>query len=85
MACLLSSCHLPWVVAIDNAPFNFNPLEKSSSFSNFLYNSREYFLILVIPAEGPNWLTSPAACQVVPEVSWSLSRSIVSFQPYFAK
>ena len=54
VACLLSSSHLPLVVAIDNAPFNFKPLEKSNSFSNFLYNSNEYFLILVIAAEGPN-------------------------------
>ena len=42
VACLLSSSHLPLVVAIDNAPFNFKPLEKSNSLSNFLYSSKEY-------------------------------------------
>ena len=69
VACLLSSCHLPSVVAIDKAPLSFNPGEKSISFSSFLYNSKEYFLIFVIAADGPSWLTRPAACQVVPEVN----------------
>jgi len=36
VACLKSSCQRPLVVAIESAPFSFNPLEKSISFSNFL-------------------------------------------------
>ena len=68
---------------MDKAPFNFNPAEKPVFFSNSLYKSVVYFLIFVIAAEGPNWLTSPAACHVVPEVNWSLSSNIVSFQPNF--
>ena len=36
-------------------------------------------------AVGPNWLTKPAACQVVPDVNWSLSNKITSFHPYFPK
>ena len=54
VACLFNSSHLPGVVAIDNAPLSFKPGEKSTSFSKFLYKSKEYFLILVIPADGPN-------------------------------
>ena len=54
VACLFNSSHLPGVVAIDNAPLSFKPGEKSTSFSSFLYKSKEYFLILVIPADGPN-------------------------------
>ena len=42
------------VDAIDNAPFNFNPAEKPVFFSNSLYKSVVYFLILVIAADGPN-------------------------------
>jgi len=42
------------VVAMDNAPFNFKPAEKPVFFSNSLYKSVVYFLILVTAAEGPN-------------------------------
>ncbi len=54
VACLFNSCHLPLVVAMDKAPFNFNPAEKPIFFSSSLYNSVVYFLILVTAAEGPN-------------------------------
>ena len=54
---------------MDKAPFNFNPAEKSIFFSNSLYRSVVYYLIFVTAAVGPSWLTSPAACHVVPDVS----------------
>jgi len=54
VACLCSSCHRPLVVAMDKAPFNFNPAEKSIFFSNSLYKSVVYFLILVTAAVGPS-------------------------------
>ena len=70
---------------MDNAPFRRRPAEWSILFSSSLYKSNEYFLILVIVADGPIWLTNPAACHVVPEVNLSLSNKITSFQPNFAK
>ena len=50
-----------------------------------MYRSNEYFLSFVITEDAPNCPTKPAACQVVPEVSWSLSNKTTSFQPNFDK
>ena len=39
----------------------------------------------VIVDVAPSWPTKPAACHVVPDVSWSLSSKTTSFQPNLAR
>ena len=63
-----------------------NPVECPVSCSSRAYRSREYRLknravSSVIPAE----VISPAACQVVPAVSWCCSSSTTSVQPRCAR
>ena len=53
VACLFNSSKRLVVVATVTAPFCFNPVESSVSFSSCLYKSKEYFLNFVIVAEAP--------------------------------
>lgn len=63
-------------------PTGLKPVAKPVSASRFVYRSRVYLRSSVDVSDvDPNVTISPAACQVVPEVSWSRSTSTVSVQP----
>ena len=67
-------------------PTGLKPVESPVSSSSRSYSARVYLRISVVVSEvEPNVTMSPAACQVVPEVSRSRSSSTMSFHPSFAR
>ena len=63
-------------------PTGLKPVACPVSASSRAYRSRVYLRSSVEVSEvEPNVTISPAACQVVPEVSRSRSSSTTSFQP----
>ena len=63
-------------------PTGLNPVDSPVSASSRAYRSRVYLRISVEVSDvEPNVTISPAACHVVPEVSWSRSSSTTSVQP----
>jgi hypothetical protein len=61
------------------------PVAWPVSASSVEYSSMPYLLICVIARLGRICPTSPAACQVVPQVSRPCSSSTTSRQPFFAR
>ena len=63
-------------------PTGLKPVASPVSASSRAYRSRVYLRSSVDVSDvDPNVTISPAACHVVPEVSWSRSTSTVSVQP----
>ena len=63
-------------------PTGLKPVAKPVSASSRVYRSRVYLRSSVEVSEvEPNVTIRPAACQVVPDVSWSRSSSTVSVHP----
>ena len=67
-------------------PTGLNPVACPVSASSRAYSARVYLRISVDVSDvEPNVTISPAACQVVPEVRRSRSRTTTSFQPMWAR
>ena len=63
-------------------PTGLNPVDCPVSASSLEYSSRVYWRIdMEVSLMEPKQVISPAACQVVPDVSRSLSRSTTSDHP----
>jgi hypothetical protein len=84
-ACFFSTCQRAAVRATLTLPQAFQPVARPVSASSVLYSSMPYLLMRVMLRFGRIWPTSPAACQVVPQVSWPCSSSSTSVMPSLAR
>ena len=80
-ACLRRVCMRSGVRATLTLPHCFQPVARPVSASSVEYSSMPYLLIRVMLRFGRIWPTSPAACQVVPQVSLPCSSSSTSVSP----
>ena len=84
-ACLRSTCMRSGVRATLTLPHCFQPVARPVSASSVAYSSMPYLLMRVMLRLGRIWPTSPAACQVVPQVSRPCSSSSTSLRPSLAR
>ena len=84
-SCFLSIISRSRVCATLTLPHCFQPVARPVSASSVAYSSMPYLLIRVMVRFGRIWPIRPAACQVVPQVSWPCSSSSTSFSPSAAR
>jgi hypothetical protein len=72
-------------IAMLIVPVSTNPVEKPVSSSSVRKVSMLRWTIARVPHVRRAWVTRPAACHVVPEVSVFCSRSTTSLQPRLAR